>query len=242
MTAQGSLRLSKAILAQADKLFFPPACLACNAPTEAASELLCADCRAKLRPIARNYCPKCGAPLDNYRCGPCSETKFEFDIARAAYVFDGPARDLLHRFKYDDFRACAGFFSRALLQLPSAVRWKGHFDLVMAVPLHHVRKRDRGFNQSELLARKLAAGLGIPYSRPVYRRYNTPSQTNLSREARTQNLDGAFALRRGADIAGKRVILVDDVFTTGSTANEISRLLKANGAARIAVVTATRVV
>lgn len=236
------MKLSKDILAQADKLFFPPNCLACNSRIDSAAEVLCATCRDLLVPIREDYCAKCGAPLRDNLCEACSTTDFSFDLARSAYTYQSPAQELVHHLKYDSLRSPAGFFTDALLEIPAVAGFGKDFDLVLAVPLHHVRKRERGFNQSELIARKLALSLGIPYLRPVYRKFNTRSQTNLSREARLGNLSGAFALARKADVAGKRVILVDDVFTTGTTVNEISRLLKANGAARIAVLTATRAV
>jgi len=129
-----------------------------------------------------------------------------------------------------------------LLDIPAANRFGEGFDCVCAVPLHRVRKRERGYNQSELLARKLASELGLPFVQPIYRRVYTRSQTNLSRQARLQNLAGAFALRKRSDIAGKRVILVDDVFTTGSTVNEAAQTLKDAGAAKVAVLTAARAV
>lgn len=231
-----------AILTHVDKLLFPPACLACNQRTDSAAELLCADCCSKLMPVSGKYCPHCGSPLQDYRCDACSHTNFSFDFARSAFVYDSPVKELVHRLKYESLRAPADFFARSLLNIPAAARLTGSFDLVMAVPLHHVRQRERGYNQSELIARRLASGLRIPFRKPVYRRSNTVSQTNLSREARISNLKGAFALHRKANIAGKRVILVDDVFTTGTTVNEISKLLKTAGVARVAVLTAARAV
>lgn len=242
MTASGFSQRCKSILASLDRLVFPPVCLACHARVPAATEILCADCCAKLQPIGRHYCPKCGAPLKDYRCGPCSETIYVFDFARAAYVYESPAQELVHRLKYEALRAPARFFAQAILHHPSVQRLRGNFDLVLAVPLHHVRQRDRGYNQSRLIAKQIAQGLNLPCAKPVLRHQNTLSQTNLSREARKRNLQGAFSLRRKAHVAGKRVILVDDVFTTGTTVNEISGLLKDRGAARVAVLTASRAV
>jgi ComF family protein len=233
---------SNAILALVDKLFFPPACLACNAAIASAEDVLCADCRAHLLPITAHYCDKCGAPLEGYTCDICARTSFAFDYARAAYVYQTPAQELVHRLKYASFLSPAGFFSNALKNIPATPRIKGRFDFVTSVPLHRVRKRERGFNQSELIARGIARALGIPYQEPVYRKVNTPSQTNLSGEARVRNLSGAFALRGKADVAGKRVIVVDDVFTTGSTLNEVARVLNDNGAKRVVALTATRAV
>ncbi len=232
----------KAILGSVDKLLFPPVCLACNAPIDSAAEVLCPECRERLLPIAQNYCDKCGAPLEDYRCEACSHLVYEFDYARAAFVYQAPAQELVHHLKYDGLRSPAAFFSQALTRIPAAKRFAHSFDLIMAVPLHRVRERDRGYNQSELLGRALAEELGLPFAQPVIRRLNTRSQTNLSRQARLDNLSGAFRLRRRADVAGKKIIVVDDVFTTGTTVNEVSRVLKAGGAARVVVLTATRAV
>ncbi len=231
-----------AILDSVDKLLFPPVCLACNLPVDAAAEVLCPECRERLLPIAENYCDKCGAPLENYRCEACSHLAYEFDYARSAYVHQTPAQELVHHLKYDALRSPAFFFGHALLGIPAAKLFRGHFDLVTAVPLHRVRQRERGYNQSELLGRALAEELGIPFVQPVLRHVNTRSQTHLSRQARLDNLSGAFSLRRKANVSGQRVIVVDDVFTTGTTVNEVSRVLKAGGAARVAVLTATRAV
>ncbi len=230
------------ILSAVDKLLFPPLCLACGCRIDSASQVLCEQCQERLVPILENYCLKCGSPLENYNCEACSHLDFVFDFARAAFVYQSPTRELVHSLKYDSLTSPAAFFSRALMEIPAANRFGARFDCVCAIPLHRVRKRERGFNQAELLARKLASMLGLPYVQPIYRRVYTRSQTNLSRQARLENLAGAFALRRKSDIAGKRVILVDDVFTTGSTVNEASKLLKDAGAARVAVLTATRAV
>jgi len=209
---------------------------------QSAEEVVCAECKAQAVPINDKYCLKCGSPLLDEKCEPCSEMEFHFDFARAAYTYETPAKELIHRLKYDNLRSPAKYFSGEMCRIPSAIRFKEGFDLMIAVPLHHVRKRDRGYNQSELIARKLSSQLGITYAKPVYRRLNTISQTNLSRDARIGNLAGAFALRRNADIAGKRILVIDDVFTTGSTVNEIAKLLKDQGAARVAVLTAARAV
>ncbi len=231
-----------AILGTVDNLMFPPVCLACNSSVESAAAILCPQCRELLLPITGKYCGKCGAPLDGYSCEACSHTAFVFDYARSAYVYKDPAQQLVHHLKYDSLQAPADFFCQALLKIPAATRFRDSFDLVTAVPLHRVRQRERGYNQSELLGRRLAAELGLPFEQPVIRHVNTRSQTNLSRQARLDNLSSAFALRRKAGVAGRRIIVVDDVFTTGTTVNEVSRVLRAGGAARIAVLTATRAV
>lgn len=147
---------------------------------------------------------------------------------------------LIHELKYKGFRSPGEFLAEGMQAYAKGNKEYRDYDLVMAVPLHRVRKRERGYNQSELLARKLAKSLEIPYSEPVRRRCYTQSQTLLSAEQRKDNLRDAFRVRKS--IRGKKIILVDDVFTTGSTVNEISKTLRAAGVAKIAVLTASRAV
>lgn len=232
----------KDTLASLDRLLFPPCCLACHGATESAADVLCPDCRDKLVPIRGKYCRKCGALLDGYRCYACSQTDFSFTFARSALVYQSPVQELVHSLKYSELRSPASFFAKAMLDTPSRVRFAEKYDFVMAVPLHRVRQRERGCNQSELIARRIARELGLPCEKPVFRRYYTESQTNLSWERRKDNLKDAFGVRRNAELADKSIILVDDVFTSGTTVNEIARVLKANGARKVAVLTASRAV
>jgi competence protein ComFC len=242
MTAPGLLQRSKDILMQADKLFFPPVCLACNNRIDSSFQILCDNCRDMLVTITENYCEKCGGPLQDGKCETCSTTEFYFDLARSAFVYQTPVRELIHHLKYDSLRSPAAFLARAMTGITPNNDPGRYYDYIMAVPLHHVRRRERGYNQSWIIAKKISAELGIPHKKLVYRKNNTRSQTNLSREARLHNLREAFVLYKGAAVAGKRIILVDDVFTTGTTVNEISRLLRDNGAKEIIVMTAARAV
>ncbi len=107
------------------------------------------------------------------------------------------------------------------------------YDLLVPVPLHPKRLQERGYNQSELLAKALSQQMGIPWKNCLQRVRNTPHQTGMNRAQRLQNLDGAFALRRGYDVAGKRIILVDDVFTTGTTMRQCAKVLHQHGAVQV---------
>lgn len=240
MTDSGSLKRLKPIWQQMYDLMLPPLCLSCRKRVEAAKDVLCPDCMELMAPLPEDACGLCGGILTEGRCEACAQTRFFFDRARAAYLYQGPAQDLVHALKYDGFYSPADFFATALSRLSDTQFHYGACQYVTAVPLHRVRRRERGFNQSELIARKLARLLGLKYDDPVYRRLNTPSQTLLSKEDRERNLKGAFALRRNARVQDTRLILIDDVFTTGSTVNEISKLLKDNGAKEVMVLTATR--
>jgi len=158
----------------------------------------------------------------------------EFDLARSALVFTRALREIIHHLKYSDRVSLAKPLGQILRQCLDREPFTG--DVVIPVPLHRARERARGFNQAELIA----APLGRPIAaRLVRRRKNTPSQTGLSRNQRKQNLAGAFEVR--GKIEGS-VIVVDDVYTTGSTMDEIAGTLKRAGAQRVEVLTVARVV
>lgn len=200
-----------------------------EAPQPLNAEYFCRSCRT---PFATPY------PLDeDGRCGLCRAGLNQFDSAYAYSSYDGAMRELIHLFKYDRVRPLAtvlgGFLSAAL---PREER----FDMLVPMPLHWVRRWRRGFNQSYLLARDLARRTGIPVANALRRRRSTASQASLSRAARRRNVRGAFELRRGVDARGLRVLLLDDVLTTGATANACAAVLKRAGASSVAVLTLAR--
>jgi ComF family protein len=178
---------------------------------------------------------KCGepAPAIEGLCGLCLRGDHIFDFARSALLFTNVLREIIHHLKYADRVSMAKPLGGILKRCLEREAFEG--DLVIPVPLHRSRERARGFNQAELLA----AHLGLPVeTKLLRRRKNTLSQTGLSRSERTRNLAGAFEARR--EIHGK-IIVVDDVYTTGSTMNEIARTLKRAGAERVEVLTVARV-
>lgn len=164
------------------------------------------------------------------RDGPCSPFRHE-----------GAARELVQALKYRGRTAAAAFLSQGML---SAIQKRcdlGPWDAVLPIPLHPTRLRERGFNQAQMLAKSVAAGLGIPCRTDFLVRVRaTRPQTELPREERAANLWQAFALADGLKNLPSRILLVDDVFTTGSTAGSCARLLKRAGAGRVDVLTATR--
>ncbi len=178
---------------------------------------------------------KCGepAPAIEGLCGSCRKCEHLFDFARSALIFTHPLREIIHHLKYADRVSLAKPLGSILRECYQREGFKG--SLVIPVPLHRARERERGFNQAELIA----SGLRLPTnSRLLRRRKNTPSQTGLTRNERKRNLAGAFEVT--SCIRGS-VILVDDVYTTGSTMNEIARTLKRAGAERVEVLTVARV-
>jgi competence protein ComFC len=171
----------------------------------------------------------------------CGDLEFAFDYATAAYRSRGVVRDLIHRFKYDHRlhlrhllarMLCEGFRDGRLAASPPA--------LIVPVPLHPARQREREFNQAEVLARLAGARLDVPVEDVLQRRRYTLTQTNFHREERLANLAGAFAVRSGGNVDGRTVALVDDVLTTGSTADACARVLRRAGAAAVVVITVAR--
>ncbi len=226
------------------ELLFPPRCQSCDKQlAQAPPTLLCAGCRSLLSPISSPLCPKCGTPYqdgEDHLCGVCLENVFAFEQARSMFLYQEPVITLLARFKF------AGRLS-GLDTLTHLVKESGppltaaEPDLILPVPLHLQRLRERGFNQSLLIARacfpmwskKIKTDL-------LLRRQATTPQTRLSGRARRSNLRGAFSISRPERIAGKTILIVDDVFTTGSTLHECAKPLAEAGAATIEAFTLAR--
>ncbi len=167
-------------------------------------------------------------------CGRCRTDENVFDFARSAVFFNDSARTIIHHLKYSDRVSLARPMARLLRELLESEGFTGQ--IIVPVPLHRTRLRDRGYNQAELIAHEL----GLPVdTRLVRRRKKTPSQTGLSRSERTRNLSAAFEVC--GDAKGKKIILVDDVLTTGATMNEISKALRRAEADRVEVLTFARV-
>jgi ComF family protein len=217
-------------------ILFPVSCVICgSAVQERKWGAACPRCWSNLTPVPRPICPQCGdpAPAIEGLCGLCRTGEHAFDFARSAVLFTDTLREIMHHLKYSDRVSLARPLGDLLKECLSAETFVG--SVVVPVPLHRSRVRIRGYNQAELIASRLERPLACDLLR---RRKNTPSQTGLSRSQRKLNLAGAFEVRRRLSGA---VIVVDDVYTTGSTMNEIAKTLKRAGAERVEVLTVARV-
>jgi ComF family protein len=240
------IALHKSELFQAAvSLLYPATCSICGKHVRA-GEYLCDGCEAKITRIVPPFCETCSEPFEGsinaaFSCANCAHRTIHFDAAIAAYRGRGIVRDVIHEFKYNRQVHLRHLVARWLRAALDDERLRDHqFDVIVSVPLHPVRQRERGFNQASLLAELLSAHTSIP-SRPLLKRIRyTTTQTALDRSERMENLHNAFRLRKNADVRGLRVLLIDDVLTTGSTLSECARVLKRGGAISIHAATAAR--
>jgi competence protein ComFC len=239
------LRAARQILTNIGTLCFPPHCVHCQSDT-APGVYVCDPCTHDLHPLEAPMCQRCSWPFDGaitegFICGNCHDRDVHFDCAVAAYQSRGVVRELIHGFKYSSRLYLRVQLARWLAKTLEDPRIRGtKCDALIPVPLHHVRFREREFNQAEELARLLTQHSGIPTLDALKRVRYTTTQTELSREERMENLRGAFKVRHTAEVKGRDLVLVDDVFTTGSTVEECSRVLRRAGAASVRVITIAR--
>ncbi len=240
-----SRRVAAAIasaLASAVDVLWPPRCLACEGfAWDAPLPGLCGRCADAL-PVLVAPCPRCGREAGlSAAVAPCSRCRsetFDFDGVVAPLAYRGVARDLVLALKFAGRTPAAVPLGRLLADAVVTARRPG--DLLVPVPLSRARLRQRGFDQADEVARVVARATGIERgTRALWRRRDTAPQSGLSRAGRRRNPRGAFAARR-ADVAGRCVLLVDDVVTTGATASACARALRRAGARRVVLAAACR--
>lgn len=203
-------------------------CLLCGADSHAG--LCCSACDADLPRLAGAHCPVCGLPTaDGSVCGECLKQPPSFDHTVAAFRYAFPVDKLIQALKFHERLILVNYLADALSQ-----RIAPRADCIVALPLHPARLRERGFNQSLLLARRIARRLDIPLlSGACERVRNTPPQSSLPWKERDKNMRQAFVCKPGADVCGKHVAIVDDVMTTGASIGELARALKVAGASEV---------
>jgi ComF family protein len=240
------IALQKSELFQAAvSLLYPATCTICRKQVRT-GKYLCDECETKIVRIVPPFCETCSEPFNGsidtlFTCANCAHRTIHFDAAVAVYRGRGVVRDVIHEFKYNrqiHLRHLVASWLRAALddqRLRSC-----HFDIILPVPLHPARQRERGFNQATLLAELLSKQTSIPCRALLKRVRYTTTQTALDRSERMENLHNAFRLRKNADVRGLRVLLIDDVLTTGSTLSECARVLKRAGATSVHAATAAR--
>jgi len=229
-------------------LLYPAACHLCECALSKGKHL-CNTCADDLHYIEPPFCSHCGECYDGhiateFICPNCHQLQFDFDFARAALHSEGGGRELVHDFKYMRQIHLADDLAKLTEKALQDIRFQPYLDggILVPVPLFWMRQRKRRFNQAEEVGKKLSKRTGIPCCNALKRTRNTQTQTRFSRAKRLENLAAAFTIknRYKACIQGKHIILLDDVFTTGSTANECAKALVQAGAKKIAILTVLR--
>ncbi|MEN6374773.1 MAG: ComF family protein [Smithella sp.] len=230
-------------------IIFPPQCVACAEIIKQSSEgVFCPSCLSKISFITGSLCPICGlpfldSPAENHICGDCIHSPPYYAKVRAVASFESIIMEAIHKFKYGrniSIGSALGSFM-AGFSFPDFVF--SEYSLLIPVPLHIKRLRERGFNQSLLLAEEIGKKHHLPVNFSLLKRCNfTLTQTGLNKAEREKNIQGAFTVTDKNKIAGKCIILVDDVYTTGSTINECARVLMKAGAKKVAALTLSRVI
>jgi competence protein ComFC len=228
-------------------LLYPPVCQLCNEHRATPAEgYVCSRCWTKVRFIKPPFCERCGLPYEGeistpFECANCRDMELNFCSARSAVAAKSVVLDAIHRYKY--YQALwfetflADLFLRAALPALRDAKW----DLIIPVPLHPTKQREREFNQAERLANHLARGLALPLNQNLVRRLQpTQTQTLLSKKQRAENVRRAFSACNGSRLNGERVILVDDVLTTGATTSACAGVLRSLGASEVCVWTVAR--
>jgi ComF family protein len=222
-----------------------PACAACGMPLDAPTRgPVCGGCWRGIVPFTPPLCLRCGEPLPSWRrisleagvCARCRRAPSAIDRSAALGDYDGCLRSIVHALKYGQRRTVAAVLGTLLRAGCGSTLDGAH--AVVPVPLHPRRRRQRGFNQ----AADIASHLGLPVVDALRRVRATPTQTGLRSGARRANVRGAFRLRRRTSVRGLRLVLVDDVSTTGATLEACAAVLKEAGAAQVRAITAARVV
>ncbi len=221
-------------------LFYPTACRICAKLLEKPGErVVCRGCLDSVRPEIRPHCLHCGrffeAEGEPHACSACLGRRPPFAVHRSYGRYDGALKDILLLFKYRRIAVLGKILAGHVSCSPGFTDglWEG-VDLVIPVPLHPRRRRERGFNQSELLARFLSSRRGVRLAaRTLVKTENNPPQTSLEAASRVSNVRGVYRVKKKEEIGGRVLLVVDDVYTTGATLAECSRVLLKAGAAEV---------
>ena len=207
---------------------------------------ICNNCLSKLEKINEPFCKICNKSLAHNPnleiCEECIKSPRSFEISKSPYRYKGSVKKLIHDYKYCNKPFYYKLFGNLLVQYMKENSYI-YFDYIISVPLHKIKLRKRGFNQSKLIAKYIQKNLSIPYIDALKRVNNTEKQSNLSKYNRQNNLKNAFIIKNkkvASFIKDKNILIIDDIFTTGATINECSKVLKSSGANKIYALTISR--
>jgi ComF family protein len=228
-------------------LVYPEVCQLCNEERATPAEgFVGRQCWSQVRFIRPPFCERCGLPFEGdlttkFVCTNCHDLNLHFTSARSAVVAKAVVLEVIHRYKYSRALWFENFLADLLVREARPALHESKYDFIAPVPLHPLKLREREFNQADRLAARLAQATGIPANTQVLQRVTpTMTQTKLTREQRAANMKNAFAVRPGTDLKNQRIVVLDDVFTTGATTNACAAALRGAGAAEVAVWTVAR--
>ncbi len=228
-------------------MLFPVQCATCgDALIGGEGDPFCSDCLSAVSFTTPPLCTSCGFPFTitqgaDHLCEECILASHPFSVARSLGIYEGALLDAIHLFKYHGKISVGEALGRMMAQTPYDSLAIGDYSLIIPVPLHPKRLRERGFNQSLVLARQVSKRFSIPLDFLALRRtLHTEAQVKLSGRKRRTNVRGAFEVKARNRIQGHKIVLIDDVYTTGSTAAECSKVLVQSGAKEVAVLTLAR--
>jgi len=229
---------------------YPNICQICFVERATAHEgYVCVRCWSRtdgVRFIKPPFCRVCGLPFEGemttaFECSNCREMELHFESARSAVVARGLVLEVIHRYKYQRERWFEPFLADLLVRAAAPVLQMEKWDLIVPVPLHPLKKREREFNQAERMAHHLSVATNIPVQAKLLKRVEpTRTQTHLTRSERAANVKNAFAFRLVGKLNGERVIVLDDVLTTGATTSSCAKVLRENGSGPVCVWTVAR--
>ncbi|MDI6781920.1 MAG: ComF family protein [bacterium] len=250
------LPITKRIFWGLFNLIFPAECSLCSNPLETIRErYICSDCLNKIKPLELPVCEKCGKPLvssfnlvQHPLCHECHTMERYFTSARAVGTYEGVLKKAIWLFKYEGKTGLQNTLGSLMVDCISHFGWTNNvstgregIDIIIPVPLHKTKLKSRGYNQSDILAAFIGKKMNIPVSRNNLKRIKaTITQASLKRKERIKNIHNAFCIRQPEEFSAKRILLIDDVFTTGATSNECSRILKQAGSDDVFVLTLAR--
>ena len=229
---------------------YPPVCHLCQRERATAAEgYVCSSCwtgKDGVRFIVPPFCSRCGLPFEgaitiSFECSNCQDLDLQFRSARSAVFATKSVMEVIHRFKYQRALWFDAFLGELLIRQAEPILRCENWDMIIPVPLHAVKLREREFNQAEVLARRLGPAVRVPIVTNLLKRVQpTRTQTQLTRQERAANVRGAFAMVRGKKLNGEKIILLDDVLTTGATTSACAKVLRRAGAGDVCVWTVAR--
>ncbi len=226
------------LIKKISEVLYPPRCPACDKLLSYSERQpgFCAYCRDEICYVSEPICKYCGKPIRDEisdSCADCAKRKHHFEQGRAVYVYDGPTKEAMYRFKYSNRRRYADIFAADACRMYEPWIRHNRIDLIVPIPMNRKKERRRGYNQAAVLAKELGRRLDLPVEiRAVERSEDTTPQKELSVSERRENLKNAFNIGKSV-VKSKRILLIDDIYTTGSTMDAVSGTLLASGADKV---------